>query len=91
MAVPFTCLNVGRSRTIDRSPDGTRKFYELYCLLTSPANIMIPEITATTMPATMPASRPLLEIPVPVFGVSGIPRIRKIQSLMFVKNDTFCC
>lgn len=40
---------------------------------TSAASIMTPDITATTMPATTPASRPLLEIPVPVLGVSGTP------------------
>lgn len=42
-------------------------------MLTSPAKMSTPEITATTIPATTPASRPLLEIPVPVFGGSVTP------------------
>lgn len=42
-------------------------------ILTSAAKMRTPEITATTIPATTPASRPLLEIPVPGFGVSVTP------------------
>lgn len=41
---------------------------------TNAVSMMTPEITATTMPATTPASRPLVEIPVPVLGVSGTSR-----------------
>lgn len=44
-----------------------------FIMLTTATNNMIIEITATTMPATIPASRPLLEIPVPTLGVSGAP------------------
>lgn len=46
--------------------------------LTNAANIITPEITATTMPAITPASRPLFEIPGSVLGVSGTPVIIKI-------------
>lgn len=59
-------------------------------MLTSAANMIIPEITATTTPATMPASRPLLEIPVPVLGVSGTPRINKKETYITLPSDTLC-
>lgn len=55
-------------------------------MLTSAAKIRTPEITATTIPATTPASRPLLEIPVPGFCVVASVKYSETLKTMCLSN-----